>query len=78
MDRDGQKLADLTRRGQGDPKRTKMARKGPKGPGNHRNGQTVATKRQQITETAGKRPNQPGNHQETEKNAPDYTNIFLS
>ena len=48
----------------------KMARKGPKGPGNHRNGQTIAPKRQKITEIAGHPPKQLGNHRTRDKGPP--------
>ena len=49
------------------PRITTIAGKGPKGPGNHQNGQETSPTRQKIIETAGKRPKQPGNHQKTQK-----------
>ena len=58
-------------RGQNDPEtkiaRTKIARKGPKGPGNHRNGQTIAPKRQKTTEKAGKLLKQPQSYRNSQE-----------
>ena len=54
-------------KGQNDPKIIKMARKGLKGPGNHRNGQTVAPKSQRMNRTAGKAPTQPENQRSNQK-----------
>ena len=45
------------------PRTTKMARQGPKGPGNHRTRHTMAPKRQEITDPPGQSPKHLVNHQ---------------